>query len=276
MKTKTAQSIRAMCECSIMIALATVLSLIKLIDLPCGGSVTVASMLPILVLSYRRELPWALGSALISSVIQLLLGLGTVSYFTTWQSILALIILDYLLAFFVFCIPVLVRKIVKNQCYALVSSALIACLVRYACHVISGATIWAGLSIPTEAVLIYSFSYNATYMIPETIILVTVTAYIGAALDFSRDIPIRVSRAGRHDKVASVLDLCAGGAVLAGIVTDTVLVFSKLQDAESGEFRITNLQAVNFTAVIIVSAACALLALCLWLVARYRRKNAKN
>ena len=59
-----------MVECAILIALATVLSLIKFVDLPYGGSITVASMLPIALISYRRGLGWGLGSALVYAVIQ--------------------------------------------------------------------------------------------------------------------------------------------------------------------------------------------------------------
>ena len=48
MNTKT----RALVESAVMVALAFILSLIKVIDLPYGGSVTVASMLPIVIISY--------------------------------------------------------------------------------------------------------------------------------------------------------------------------------------------------------------------------------
>ena len=37
---------KSLVECAIMIALATVLSMIKLAELPYGGSITIASMLP--------------------------------------------------------------------------------------------------------------------------------------------------------------------------------------------------------------------------------------
>ena len=59
-----AQNKKVICmvECAILIALATVLSLIKFVDLPYGGSITVASMLPIALISYRRGLGWGLGS----------------------------------------------------------------------------------------------------------------------------------------------------------------------------------------------------------------------
>ena len=55
-QTKT----RTLVECAILIAIATVLSLFKLLDLPYGGSITLASMLPIVLLSYRHGLVWGL------------------------------------------------------------------------------------------------------------------------------------------------------------------------------------------------------------------------
>ena len=73
MKTKTSKQIVAMIECSMMIALSTVFSLLKIIDMPYGGSVTIASMLPIVIAAYRHGFLWGLGTALTNSVIQLLL-----------------------------------------------------------------------------------------------------------------------------------------------------------------------------------------------------------
>lgn len=52
-------------ECAIMIALATVLSMVKLAELPYGGSITIASMLPIAIIAYRRGMGWGLGSAFV-------------------------------------------------------------------------------------------------------------------------------------------------------------------------------------------------------------------
>ena len=74
-------------ECAIMIALATVLSMVKLAELPYGGSITIASMLPIAIIAYRRGMGWGLGSAFVYAVIQQLLGLNSLSYVTTWQSV---------------------------------------------------------------------------------------------------------------------------------------------------------------------------------------------
>ena len=115
MQNKTSKHIVAMTECSIMIALSTVLSIIKLVDMPYGGSVTIASMLPIVIAVFRHGMIWGAGTALVNSTVQLFIGLNTLSYFSTWQSILAIILLDYIVAFGVFALSGIFKKIEKRQ-----------------------------------------------------------------------------------------------------------------------------------------------------------------
>ena len=177
MITQRKQSkIYVLAECAILVALGTVLSLLKLVDLPYGGSVTVASMLPLLIISYRHGMVWGLGCGLVYGAIQQLLGLNTLSYFSTFGSILAVILLDYVVAFAVVGLGGMFRKAVRNESVALAGGALVTGLLRYLCHVISGATVWAGISIPTKAAIGYSLIYNATYMIPETLVLMLVAS----------------------------------------------------------------------------------------------------
>ena len=54
MKTINKKSALGMCECAIMIALAAVLSFVKILELPYGGSVTAFSIVPIVIISYRH------------------------------------------------------------------------------------------------------------------------------------------------------------------------------------------------------------------------------
>ena len=44
---------RILVECALMVALSTVLSMIQIPLMPHGGSITLFSMVPILVMSYR-------------------------------------------------------------------------------------------------------------------------------------------------------------------------------------------------------------------------------
>ena len=254
---------RKMVEAALLVALATVLSVLKIAELPYGGSITLASMFPILLLSYRHGVRWGLGGALVYGVLQQLLGLNNLSYFTTWQSILAIIFLDYIIAFAVVGLGGLFRRAVKNQSVSLATGALFVCVLRYLCHVVSGATVWAGLSIPDSAAIAYSLIYNATYMIPETIVLVAVAYYLGTLLDFRRDQPTRLVREETVPE-AGVLSLLAGVFALVGLVVDVSLIFPRLQNAETGEFDVTGLAVTDGLAdsfwlpVIIVSTVCAL------------------
>ena len=265
-------NLRALTECSIMIALSTVLSIVKLLEMPYGGSITLAAMLPIAIVAYRHGAKYGLATAGVTSLIQMLLGMKNFSYFSTWQSFVVLALLDYIVAFSIFGLAGIFKGTVKKQNAALVSGVAVASVVRYLCHVISGATIWAGLSIPTEAAMLYSLSYNATYMIPETVILVLCTAYVTSALDLSAQIPTRI-KSEQLDKVGVYCLIGAGFAALSALVADTVLVFSKLQNAESGEFNITALSEVNWIAVAIITAVAALACAVLSIIAK-KRKNA--
>ncbi len=268
MKNKT--DVRALTECAIMVAFATVLSLIKLTELPYGGSITLASMLPVVVVSYRHGMKWGVGTALVTSLLQMLLGLNNFSYFTSWYSIVALAIFDYILAFTAYGLSGIFRKIVKKQNISLLLGAFSAALVRYVCHVISGATIWAGLSIPDSAALIYSIGYNATYMIPDTLILCLVSVYVGSVIDFRARTPVRV-RADSISKLDLALAASSGGVLLGALIFDTVTVFKELQDGD-GNFIVEGLSSVNWSAVGIVSGICILISIALFITLIMRSK----
>ena len=274
-KTKDSNSIsstRILAECALMLAVGIVLSLVKLFDLPYGGSVTVASMLPIIIISYRHGIKYGLITGLAYGIIQQLLGLKTLSYVTTWVSILAVILLDYIIAFAVIGFGGVFKKIIKNQPAALVAGTIFACLLRYACHVISGATVWAGLSIPTNAALIYSFGYNATYMIPETIVTAVLAYYIGSLIDF-RNPTIRHMKQTEKTKVP-LLYWTGGLAISAAIVVVISAIFPHLQNPDTGKFDFAGLASVNWMVVIIAVAAGAVIAAISFGIAALKKKKA--
>ncbi|MBE6536294.1 MAG: hypothetical protein E7677_06745 [Ruminococcaceae bacterium] len=249
----SSKTVRALVESSMMVALATVLSIFKLIDMPYGGSVTIASMLPMIILAYRQGLVWGLGSGLAYAVIQQLLGLSMLSYVTGWQSVVAVIMLDYIVAFAVVGLGGIFRKICKTQRRALIAGASLVSLLRYICHVISGATVWAGLSIPDKAALIYSIGYNATYMIPEAIILISVAYYLGGIIDFSKPVPVRCVSEHLTGKESGYGLLAVTSFLLGGII-DVWLIAPCLQDEETGKFIFSGFANVNWISVGIVTA----------------------
>lgn len=255
-------------ESALLLALAAVLSLIKVLDLPYGGSVTACSALPLLLIGYRHGVGYGLFAGTAYALIQLLLGMNNLSYFTTPLSIAAVIALDYLLAFAVLGLGGVFRR-GRSQGQALVLSALFTGVLRYVFHVIAGCTVWAGLSIPDSAALVYSLAYNATYMVPEVLVTVLGAWYFSRAVDVQGARPARVTVS--EGKKRSLWSLLAAGAAVAALVTDVVLVFGHLQDGETGDFIITGLADVNWLAVVIVTAVGALLTAVLELIAR--RKN---
>ena len=247
-----------MVECAILVALACVLSVFKLVEMPYGGSVTLASALPILIAAYRHGSGWGILSGFTFAVVQQLLGLKTLSYVTGWQSVVAVIFIDYILAFTLLGLGGAFRKIFEKQSTGMAVGAVFACLLRYICHVIAGATVWRGLSIPDSAAMIYSLGYNATYMLPEAVVLTVAAVYIGSLLDFSRPTLVRLAREERDIK-AFPYHAVAGASILAAAIVDVVLLAPYLQD-EEGMFTFARLGEANLLAVLIVSALCAVIA----------------
>lgn len=243
-KTKTSVKL---VECAILIAMAFVLSFIKIIDMPFGGSVTAASMLPIIVAGYRHGIKWGLVTGFAYSLLQLLMGLENVSYATSATAGIAIVMLDYIVAFTVLgLLGVLKRN--KHQTGVLVIGTVVVCVIRFICHVITGCTVWAGVSIPTADGAIYSLVYNAAYMVPETVVTVYVVALLSNAVDLRLDRPVTKKKS---DNVMAILN----GVLIFGIaiVIDFLYLFQKVQSEEG--FDITRIGGANWGLVGIITIA---------------------
>ena len=258
-QSKNTLFVRRLVESAVMVALAVVLSLIKLAELPYGGSVTCASMLPILIVAYRNGPVWGLGSGLVFSVVQLLTGLSVVRWVTGWRSVIAVALLDYILAFLVSGLGGIFRKKGRSQETALIFGALLVSVLRFVFHFLSGVTVWRDISIPGGAAVIYSIVYNATYMIPETIVLLIATLYIGSILDFSYDIPRRFPSEARRKTSHSILSFAIRLVTVGALMFDVAAIAAHLQDAETGEFTFSHLGEVAWSTVSVVSIVALLL-----------------
>lgn len=185
---------RILVECAVFVTIASVLCMLKLPVVPYGGSVTFCSMLPIIVISYRRGLRWGLLSGFVFSLVQLLTGGFKTAGFTLFAIVIVLLF-DYLIAFTVLGLGGMFRGKLGGPAKELSLGAFVVILLRYACHVLSGYVVWgeyaewffsqtdwgAGILARFSGgglALIYSLIYNATYMLPELIITVTVAAFV--------------------------------------------------------------------------------------------------
>jgi len=169
MSTNSHLRIRALCEGAIMVALAFVLSFVKLYELPNGGSLTPA-MFPILLFAVR----WGLGKGLMAGFVFGLLQLMYDSaYAWGWQSML----LDYLLAF----TPLGLAGLFKGKSWGIFPGTVIGCVGRFIVHYISGVTIYRiyepteipGIGVFDDAVL-YSIVYNGSYMLPNMLLALAI------------------------------------------------------------------------------------------------------
>lgn len=246
-------------ESGLMIALGTILSVLKIMELPYGGSITLASMLPLIIIAYRYGFVWGMLTGFVFGVIQMILGMNNVSYATSFIAAVAIILLDYVLAFMSTSLGGLFRQM-KKPAVGFGAAALLVCFIRYTFHVISGCTVWAGLSIPTVDAFFYSLIYNGTYMLPETIITFVAAVYVATVIDFSNP-RLKAAKSERTSMTAHILNAVSGLIFFGAVVTCVAMVFPHLQNAESGEFDITGISGVNTTVLIIVCAV-ALVAIC--------------
>lgn len=170
-----------LCESGVMIALATVLSLIKF-EFPYGGSITVCSMLPILITGYRCKPLVGCLTGVVYGLVQMLFGMSNFAYATSWQAAVMILLFDYLIAFGVIGLGGAFRGI-RNQALGLALGALLASVLRFSCHFLSGITVWAGFA-ENMPVWLYSLTYNGLYMLPEFGILIAGAVILGLLVDF--------------------------------------------------------------------------------------------
>lgn len=160
-------------EGAVMVALATVLSYVRVYRLPWGGSITLLSMLPIVLFSIRRGLGAGLTVSFVFSLVQFTQGIvdGLFGWGLTPGMLIACILLDYIVAFTVLGLAGIFRK---KGLAGWICGITLAIVLRFACHFLSGVIIWKSFGelwngFSTDNTFLYSFLYNGSYMLPELI-----------------------------------------------------------------------------------------------------------
>lgn len=175
---------RRLAESALMLALATILSKLAVFSLPFGGSVTLFSQVPIILISYRYGIKWGLKAGLAMSVLQLILGLDNFSYVSGIASLLTVALADYLVAFSALGLGGLFKNKIKNNVLAISLGSALATLIRFICHFISGVTVWKEYA-EGAPVVEYSLKYNGGYMLPELIITLVGVIVIAGIFDLN-------------------------------------------------------------------------------------------
>ena len=198
MQTKT----KRLTESAMLIALAVVLEIAGrtvIPPMPFGGQLTLVSMLPIVLISYRHGVRWGLTAGFGYALVQMALGADTVTaafqpgYFgdgTLIGRANIMCLFDYILAYTLLGLGGLFRGTVKRSGPALALGSLVALGSRYLAHIVSGYVLFSGWaewfftqegfpawgaslvqSLSPELLgLTYSVVYNGMYMIPEMLL----------------------------------------------------------------------------------------------------------
>jgi len=156
---------------ALSIALSFILSLIRLYKMPQGGSVSAAGMLPLLLFAYV----FGAAPGITAGIVYGILDFINASYFVSIWAFL----LDYPIAFGLLGLAGLFGKM-KNQNIGLPVGIVVACAARFTASVMSGVMFYAAYAEGTGlSPLLYSVTYNGSYMLPDTLICVVVGLIAG-------------------------------------------------------------------------------------------------
>lgn len=157
-------------ECAVFVALAIVLTWIKIPMGASGGSIDFV-MIPLFILARRHGALYGVGSCLVAGFLKCVLGGGL-----GWG--LPSVLLDYVLAYGACGLAGLFHK--NDKLHEV--CVFFGCLARFFVHFLSGIFLYA-ITVPTEIESIgktfvnpytYSLVYNALYMLPNTVLALVV------------------------------------------------------------------------------------------------------
>lgn len=185
---------------AMMVAMATILSIFPKFNgiWPNGGSITFCCMLPIIIISYLYGTKQGLMAGTAFALIQILSDLRGIAGMDALTTFLVLLI-DYVIAFTVLGFGGIFKGKFGDVSKELCAGSVFAIFLRLVAHFISGYllyssyaewfftqegftlgnNIFASLGNGTALYVLYSFMYNASYLIPEMLITGVVAYAIG-------------------------------------------------------------------------------------------------
>jgi len=176
--TKTGVNVRILAESAMMIALAFVLSFFTYSGTWLQGGRVSLEMIPIVIMGLRRGAKWGTATGFVFGVIQLMMEFSNVMYCPTLITQIGCILLDYLVAFTVLGLARLPAKLFGGKAFGAAAGTVMAGLMRFVCHFISGMWLWGEYAPEGQPVWLYSLTYNGTYMLVNTILAAIAVALL--------------------------------------------------------------------------------------------------
>lgn len=163
------KSLITLTECAIMLALSFALSCAKLFEMPMGGSVTVASMLPVMLISIKYGIVPGLATSFAYSLTQLLQAVASANVFPyceTPATLTLCILFDYIVPFTLLGLAGIFHKlkITKNTELNVYLGIVGVVILRFFCHFITGVAIWGQWAPEGMGKYLYSFLYNGGFL----------------------------------------------------------------------------------------------------------------
>ena len=164
-------------ECAIMLALSFALSCAKLFEMPMGGSVTVASMLPVMLISIKYGVGTGLATCFVYSLTQLMQAIASSNVFPyceTPATLVICILFDYIVPFTLLGLAGLFHKIklTKNTELNIYIGIISVVVLRFFCHFVTGVVIWKQWAPEGMGKYLYSFLYNGGFLSLDFIICI--------------------------------------------------------------------------------------------------------
>lgn len=166
---RLSSSLTMLTECAIMLALSFALSCAKLFEMPMGGSVTIASMLPVMLISIKYGVGPGLATSFLYSLTQLLQAIASANVFPYCETpgTLALCVLfDYIVPFTLLGLAGLFHKakLTKNTELNIYLGIIGVVVLRFFCHFVTGVVIWDQWAPDGMGKYLYSFLYNGGFL----------------------------------------------------------------------------------------------------------------
>ena len=164
-------------ECAVMLALSFALSCAKLFEMPMGGSVTIASMLPVMLISIKYGVSVGLATSFTYSLTQMLQALASANVFPYCETVGTLvlcILFDYIVPFTLLGLAGLFHKlkITRNTELNVYIGIVSTVVLRFICHFVTGVVIWGQWAPDGMGKYLYSFLYNAGFLSLDFIICI--------------------------------------------------------------------------------------------------------
>lgn len=186
---------------AVCVALSFALSYVRLFKMPMGGSITFASMLPLMLFAYMFGCRKGVLVGLIYGVLQ--------AVQDPWIVHPAQFALDYAVAFASIGLTGCMRNLGTfkgNMRAQFALGAVVACAFRFVCHYFAGVFAFGmygagyaadyGVSALANEYF-YSFVYQSLYLLPELAIVLVAGTLVLSSSSFRRQIEIRIANNNR-------------------------------------------------------------------------------